>query len=85
MNVALWAADYRWPNAGTKKIRSKSDRQAYAVQGRSETWVGVRPRQRRRTGPRDSGTKASKDAQGESRSYTTCDMTEVFSNGSNCR
>lgn len=35
--------------------------------------------------PVGSGTKAGRGAQGESRSYTMYDMTEVFSNGSNCR
>lgn len=84
MYVALWAVDYRWPNAGDK-IRSKSDRHR-RTQQRAEAKRGSVPARDNDAAlvPVGSGTKAGK-AQGESRSYTTCDTTEVFSNGSNCR
>lgn len=84
-HVALWAADYRWSNAG-KEIRSKSDRHR-RTQHRAETKRGSVPARDNDAFmvPVGSGTKAGKDAQNESRSHTLYDMTEFFSNASNCR
>lgn len=71
-HVALWAADYRWPNAGDK-IRSKSDRhRCTQAQGRSETWVGARPRQRRRSGPRGFGHESRQDVPKVNQGLTPC-------------